>query len=284
MSAATKVVVPCLAFFIASAACAQPSLYFVHVDHLSTPRAIYDDQQRLRWKWDQQGPFGVNVPDEDPASVGTFESPVRFPGQYADKETGIAYNYYRDCFDGETGRYCQSDPIGLAGGLNTYAYGDLKPITRTDASGLLIDTLVDVGFILYDLYALARDRSCNLAENLTALGLDVAAAAIPGVTGLGMVSRATKRVGEMTATERRAYYEGRGIPSSQIGPSGYPKQHVAEHGGGASGKKEAREAAEHEGKGPAMHHPNPTVGDPHYHGTDSAGDKLIPNVHHTYNP
>src|SRR5262249_3910271 len=69
----------------------QPKLHFVHVDHLNTPRAVYDDQQRLEWKWEQQEPFGVNVPDENPSGLGVFKYPLRHPGQYDDKETGLLY-------------------------------------------------------------------------------------------------------------------------------------------------------------------------------------------------
>ena len=73
------------------------------------------------WRWDQQEPFGVNVPDENPSSLGAFEFPLRFPGQYADKETNLYYNYFRD-YASDLGRYEQSDPIGLKAGLNTYGY------------------------------------------------------------------------------------------------------------------------------------------------------------------
>jgi RHS repeat-associated protein len=60
------------------------------------------------WRWDQQEPFGVNVPDENPSAVGASEFPLRFPRQYLDKETNLHYNYYRD-YDPSTGRYGESD-------------------------------------------------------------------------------------------------------------------------------------------------------------------------------
>jgi RHS repeat-associated protein len=108
----------------------------MHPEHLNTPRLIADSTGTPVWKWDQAEPFGVNTADENPSSLGAFEFPLRFPGQYADKETNVSYNYLRDCYDPVLGRYCQSDPSGLDGGISTYAYVDNNPISFTDPEGL----------------------------------------------------------------------------------------------------------------------------------------------------
>ena len=114
----------------------QKQLYYIHVDHLNTPRQIYNANQQLAWRWDQQEPFGKTPANENPTGMGTFEFPLRFAGQYFDKETNLAYNYFRD-FDPSLGRYVQSDPIGLWGGMNTYVYVGGAPLTRIDPDGRL---------------------------------------------------------------------------------------------------------------------------------------------------
>jgi RHS repeat-associated protein len=106
----------------------------VHTDQLNTPRKVTSNASTpvLRWKWDPT-PFGEGTPSEP---AGAFKYNLRFPGQYFDSETNLNYNYFRD-YDPAIGRYVESDPIGLIGGLNTYRYVGASPLRRTDKSGLV---------------------------------------------------------------------------------------------------------------------------------------------------
>ena len=75
------------------------------------------------------------MPNGDPGNTGVaFDFPLRFPGQYFDRETNLSYNYFRD-YDPPIGGYKQSDPMGLRGGLNTYVYGNADPIRFVDPQG-----------------------------------------------------------------------------------------------------------------------------------------------------
>jgi len=97
---------------------------------------VTDQSNTVRWRWMSE-PFGTDLPNEDPAGLGTFAMPLRFPGQYADSNTGPFYNYFRD-YDPWAGRYLQFDPIGLEGGSNGYQYVESNPLSFTDPRGLSI--------------------------------------------------------------------------------------------------------------------------------------------------
>ncbi len=113
------------------------SVFYIHTDHLNTPRRITrPSDNAIVWRWESD-PFGTLPPNEDPDGDAVAVSfNLRFPGQYYDVQTGSFYNYFRD-YDPATGRYVQSDPIGLGGGLNTYAYVGGNPISFADPLGLL---------------------------------------------------------------------------------------------------------------------------------------------------
>ena len=105
-------------------------------NHLNTPRLVADATGTTVWRWDQAEPFGDSPADENPSGLGAFDLPLRLPGQYYDAESGNAQNWMRD-YSPTFGRYVQSDPMGIAGGLNTYLYVSARPTSRTDITGLV---------------------------------------------------------------------------------------------------------------------------------------------------
>ncbi|MBT9097053.1 RHS repeat protein [Methylovulum psychrotolerans] len=112
------------------------ALFHVLSDHLNTTRQIVNTSGVVRWQWDSTDPFGNNAPNPNPTgTAANFTYNLRFPGQYYDGETGLFYNYYRT-YDPKTGRYTQSDPIGLGGGLNTFGYVLGNPLNLIDPTGL----------------------------------------------------------------------------------------------------------------------------------------------------
>jgi RHS repeat-associated protein len=120
----------------AGASSGPAEVFYIHADHLNTPRRISRPTDNMvMWQWEPE-PFGHALPNENPAGAGPFVFNLRFPGQYFDAESGLFYNYFRD-YDPSIGRYVQSDPIGLAGGINPYSYVGGNPISNTDPLGLM---------------------------------------------------------------------------------------------------------------------------------------------------
>ncbi len=108
-----------------------PSVLFVHADGMNTPRAITNSAGAVVWSW----AFSANAfGEQQPSGSVTFN--LRFAGQYFDQEAGLVQNGRRT-FEPATGRYLQSDPVGLAAGGSTFSYAQGNPLTATDATGLI---------------------------------------------------------------------------------------------------------------------------------------------------
>jgi RHS repeat-associated protein len=130
------------------AAVINGATYAVHSDHLNTPRKLSNADGQPVWQWSYSA-FGEDKPtiaknrfanlDTTPnpgtTSVSEVKFNLRYPGQYADEESGLFYNYFRS-YDARTGRYSQPDPIGLDGGWNRFGYVGGDSLGFTDPFGL----------------------------------------------------------------------------------------------------------------------------------------------------
>ena len=107
----------------------QGEVYYFHNDQLGSPLKLTDGNQNIVWDG-LKTPFG-----EIMSATGSVDNSLRFPGQYFDSETGLHQNWFRD-YDPVSGRYTQSDPIGIRGGVNLYGYVEQNPISNYDILGL----------------------------------------------------------------------------------------------------------------------------------------------------
>ncbi len=126
---------------------AVQALHYLEPDHLGTPRAAIDVTHNTAvWTWDIKGEaFGNTVPNENPDGDATqFKLDMRFPGQLYDVASGLNQNWHRD-YDPDTGRYIESDPIGLNGGISTYAYVSNTPLSAVDPRGLAMSPARECG-------------------------------------------------------------------------------------------------------------------------------------------
>ncbi|PJE96542.1 type IV secretion protein Rhs [Streptomyces carminius] len=103
--------------------------FAIVTDLVGTPTELIDDTGHLAWHT-RTTLWGTTTWNRD----ATTYTPLRFPGQYHDPETGLHYNYFR-YYDPTTARYLTPDPLGLAPAPNPTTYPH-NPHTRTDPLGL----------------------------------------------------------------------------------------------------------------------------------------------------
>nr|WP_107644995.1 DUF6531 domain-containing protein [Streptomyces sp. Ru87] len=103
--------------------------YAIVTDLVGAPTELVDEHGRVAWRT-RTNWWGVTAWAADSSAY----TPLRFPGQYYDPETGLHYNYFRH-YDPETARYLTLDPLGVDPAPNPYAYVE-NPQSLTDPLGL----------------------------------------------------------------------------------------------------------------------------------------------------
>ena len=119
----------------------EASFHYLATDHLGTPILATDKQGNKTWRSYSEAFGNTGVENGSSAEIN-----LRFPGQYWDKETGLHQNHFRD-YSPARGRYVQSDPTGLWGGLNTYGYAYNDPLGYIDPTGEVPIAPIVVGYL-----------------------------------------------------------------------------------------------------------------------------------------
>ena len=190
--------------------------------------------------------------------LGADEDNAIFTGKELDSETGLYY-YGQRYYDPEIGRFVSEDPAYLAVGdedklkgitkldlakylanpqlENSYSYAGNNPLKFVDKEGEWLDTVIDVGFIVNDIYRVgsALLNGGDVKGEMTSLGLDVGSAFVPGIVGLGAIARDARMVNSITdvSVVRNTIEAGR-IGQAKLG---FPSVKAGEAGGSTAGKR-----------------------------------------------
>lgn len=181
---------------------------YIHRDHLSSTNVTTNQSGAVSTVLDYY-PYGS-------LRIETGTPPARqYIGQYDDSESDLAYLNAR-YYDSGRGQFTSQDPVFWEIGesrdgivslynpqfQNSYSYAANNPIVNKDPDGRFLDTVVDLGFIAYDIYKVGNAIATggDVRSELGYLALDVAGAATPFATGFGAVARTANVVGNGVQT------------------------------------------------------------------------------------
>jgi RHS repeat-associated protein len=207
----------------------EPRTSYLTADHLGSTRVVTDANGEVTERHDYR-PFGEELFASVSGRTSDLNYPggdtgvrLKFTGKERDAETGLDYFLAR-YYSAAQGRFTSPDEwaggivdpftgqqVGQPGPLpyaditdpqtlNKYAYVRNNPLRYTDPDGHILDTLLDVASIAYDVYKIINEGATR--ENVTALGADSLAAVIPGITGAGAVVRTAGKVDDVVDAAR----------------------------------------------------------------------------------
>jgi RHS repeat-associated protein len=194
------------------------SPYFIAPDHLNAPMALIGPSPQapatptILWSFDPD-PFGNGTPRNPTGAVG-FN--LRFPGQFADGETGLNYNGARD-YDPTSGRYIESDPIGLGGGVNTYVYAGNNPLSFIDPFGASKNAAADSESLSEAFGVAVAMPAGDIGELFisNAIRAGITAAALPSAIAVGILAVTSTSTADPTLAEVQ-YVERAGAGAAQL--------------------------------------------------------------------
>ncbi|PTN55677.1 RHS repeat-associated core domain-containing protein [Stenotrophomonas panacihumi] len=175
--------------FATGASAQMTTVEYIHTDALGSP-TVATNASGVVVERQAYEPYGA------PISHGPTDGPG-FAGHVEDSATGLTYMQQR-YYDPMVGRFLSNDPVTVDAtngwNLNRFGYGANNPYKFKDPDGRIIDTVVDIGFLAYDVYSIATEGATP--TNMAALGADALATVIPGVTGAGLAVRAAEHGAE----------------------------------------------------------------------------------------